>query len=105
MKKIIPVILALSLMTGSLSLSVCAEGVEEKASAFTANIDKYWQEHDIDGAMAASGNSDEVLDEGKAKMLELYGENKEITGEYDEALAAKTVSGTYVGKVVSDAVV
>ena len=103
MKNTISTLLVLCLL--SALLLTCAAAESEDTSPFTANIDKYWQEHDIDGAMAASGNSDEVLDEGKAKMLELYGENKEITGEYDEALAAKTVSGTYVGQVVSDEVV
>ena len=96
MKNTISTLLVLCLLTAL--LLTCAAAESEDTSPFTANIDKYWQEHDIDGAMAASGNSDEVLDEGKAKMRELYGENKEITGEYDEALTAKTASGTYVGQ-------
>ena len=38
------------------------------------------QEHDIDGAMAVRGNTEEVLAAGREKMLELYGENREIMG-------------------------
>ena len=71
----------------------------------TANIDRYWQEHNIDAMMAESGNSKEALVNAGVQMLAMYGVNKEITGEYNESFAAKTVSGTYVGKVVSDEVV
>ena len=103
MKKTISTLLVLCLL--SALLLTCAAADSEDTSPFTANIDKYWQEHGIDDAMAECGNTDEVLVAERAKMLELYGENKEITGEYDESLAAKTVSGTYVGKNVSDEVV
>ena len=77
----------------------------EESSAFTANIDKYWQEHGIDDILATRNSSKEDLADTRAQMLAMYGENKEITGEYDEALAANTVSGTYVGQIVSDEVV
>ena len=103
MKKTISTLLVLCLL--SALLLTCAAADSEDTSPFTANIYKYWQEHGIDDAMAECGNTDEVLAAERAKMLELYGENKEITGEYDESLAAKTVSGTYVGKIVSDEVV
>ena len=85
-------------------LSTYFEG-EKVYSAFSDNIDKYWKEHDIDGALAERGNSEEQLANTRAQMLAMYGENKEITGDYDEALAADTVSGTYVGQIVSDEVV
>ena len=89
----------------SVILLTCAAADSEDTSQFTANIDKYWQEHGIDGIMADQGNTEEVIAESRTLMMSLYGENKEILGEYDEALAAKTVSGTYVGKTVSDEVV
>lgn len=67
-------------------------------SKFTANIDKYWQNNDIDRLLKEEKNAPEDLVELRAKMLKGYGENKEISGKYDESLAAKTLSGIYVGK-------
>ena len=78
---------------------------EESISNFTVNIDKYWQDNDIDGKLKERNNSPEDLAEMRAKMLKMYGENKEISGEFDENLAAKTLSGTYVGKRDADNVV
>ena len=78
---------------------------EESISNFTVNIDKYWQDKDIDGKLKERNNSAEDLAEMRAKMLKMYGENKEISGEFDENLAAKTLSGTYVGKRDADNVV
>lgn len=78
---------------------------EESISNFTVNIDKYWQDNDIDGKLKERNNSAEDLAEMRAKMLKMYGENKEISGEFDENLAAKTLSGTYVGKRDADNVV
>ena len=41
----------------------------------------------------------ETLDEARARVRALYGENKEITdGNYDKSLAVKCVNGTFVGK-------
>ena len=41
----------------------------------------------------------ETLDEAKARMTALYGENKRITdGNYDKSLAVKCVNGTFVGR-------
>ena len=56
----------------------------QETSAFTANIDKYWQEHDIDGVLAEQGFSEEALAPIRAEMLAMYGENKEIRGKYDK---------------------
>ena len=67
-------------------------------SAFTANIDRALAESGIEEFMLASGNTPEVREVIRAEMMKLYGENHEIIGEYDETLAAKTVSGTYVGR-------
>lgn len=78
---------------------------EESISNFTVNIDKYWQDNDIDGKLKERNNSAEDLAEMRAEMLKMYGENKEISGEFDENLAAKTLSGTYVGKRDADNVV
>ena len=101
MKKTSSILIAVC-MIATLLFGFATSASAEEGSAFTANIDKYWQEHDIDGIMAARGNTEEALADTRAQMLAMYGENKEITGEYDESLAAKTVSGTYVGKFVSD---
>ena len=89
MKKIMMLILAICLTAGT--LSVCAEGLEENASTFTVNIDRYWQEHDIGGILEARGNTEEKLAANRALMMPMYGENQQITGEYNESLAAKTV--------------
>ena len=40
----------------------------------------------------------ETLDEARARVRALYGENKKITGDYDKSLAVKCVNGTFVGK-------
>ncbi|MBQ3764201.1 MAG: carboxylesterase family protein [Synergistaceae bacterium] len=43
--------------------------------------------------------ADKTLDELKAEMRALYGENKPITdGNYDKSLAVKCINGTFVGK-------
>jgi len=43
--------------------------------------------------------ADKTLDEIKAEMRALYGENKPITdGKYDKSLAIKCINGTFVGK-------
>ena len=107
MKKTISIVLVICMAAALLAAcgSQQAGSSAEESSAFTANIDKYWQEHDIDGMLAERNNSEEALAGTRAQMLAMYGENKEITGDYDEELAAKTVSGTYVGQTVSDEVV
>ena len=69
------------------------------------NIDKYWQEHDIESILKLRNSSEEDIADRRAEMLKLYGENKEITGEFDENLAAQTASGTYVGKIDSNNVI
>lgn len=78
---------------------------KQEAINFTANIDKYWQEHDLNKLLVELNSTEEQLAKTRAQMLALYGENKKITGDYDKALAANTVSGIYVGKVVSDKVI
>ena len=78
---------------------------KQEAINFTANIDKYWQEHDLNKLLVELNSTEEQLAKPRAQMLALYGENKKITGDYDKALAANTVRGIYVGKVVSDKVV
>ena len=82
-----------------------AECAAPETSRLTVNIDKYWQEHDIDGYLKKLNASEADLAENRAMMLKLYGENKVISGKYDEKLAAKTMSGIYVGKVVADKIV
>ena len=50
-------------------------------------------------AVCAAQAADKTLDEIKAEMRALYGENKPITdGNYDKSLAVKCVNGTFVGK-------
>ena len=38
------------------------------------------------------------IEETRARMHALYGENKKITGDYDKSLAVKCINGTFVGK-------
>jgi len=39
------------------------------------------------------------IDEARAKMETMYGENKQITDDnYDKTLAVKCINGTFVGK-------
>lgn len=40
----------------------------------------------------------DLVNEAKAKIRALYGENKKITGDYDKSLAVKCVNGTFVGR-------
>lgn len=103
MKKICTAILMICLL--SVLLSVCVMADSEDISAFTANIDQYWQEHGIDAALDEIMYSEKYLAAARAEMIAMYGENREIHGEYDKDLAAKTVSGIYVGKVDADNVV
>ena len=58
------------------------------------------------GAALASGDiRTQGLDEAKARMEALYGENHEITdGNFDEALAVKCVNGTFVGRKSGDVI-
>ena len=78
---------------------------KQETSNLTHNIDKYWQVHGIDSALDEIMYSEKYLAEARAEMRAMYGENMEICGEYDEDLAAKTVSGIYVGKADADNVV
>ena len=78
---------------------------KQETSNLTHNIDKYWQVHGIDSALDEIMYSEKYLAEARAEMRAMYGENMEIRGEYDEDLAAKTVSGIYVGKADADNVV
>ena len=103
MKKICTAILMICLL--SVMLSVCVVADSEDISAFTAHIDQYWQEHGIDAALDEIMYSEKYLAAARAEMIAMYGENREIHGEYDKDLAAKTVSGIYVGKVDADNVV
>ena len=103
MKKLIAIVLMLALV---FTMCSCAQDAadnddrvtSQESSAFTANIDKALAESGIEELMIEGGNTPEVLEAIRAEMMKLYGENREITDEYDETLAAKTVSGTYVGK-------
>lgn len=78
---------------------------KQETSNLTHNIDKYWQVHGIDSALDEIMYSEKYLAEARAEMRAMYGENMEIRGEYDEDLAAKTVSGIYIGKADADNVV
>lgn len=82
-----------------------AECAAPETSKLTVNIDKYWREHNIDGYLKKLNASEADLAKGRAEMLEIYGENKEISGKYDESLAAKTMSGIYVGKNIADKII
>ena len=44
------------------------------------------------------------IDEARAKMETMYGENKQITDDnYDKTLAVKCINGTFVGKRTDEA--
>lgn len=85
----------------------CSKAPEqaEEASAFTVSIEKYWQDHNIDDALDELMYSEKYLEDARTEMLAMYGENKEIEGDYDKDLSAKAVNGTYVGKVDTDNIV
>ena len=109
MKKMIAVVLMLTLV---LAMCGCGQAMAEndgrkteESSAFTASIDRAWKECGVDEHMIATGNTQEVLEAARTQMTALYGENREITGEYDTALAAKTVSGVYVGQKDEDGII
>ena len=49
--------------------------------------------------VCAAQAADKTLEESKAEMQALYGENKPITdGNYDKSLAVKCINGTFVGR-------
>lgn len=52
------------------------------------------------------GILDANIEEARARMYALYGENHRITGgQYDKSLAVKCVNGTFVGKKTDEKVV
>ena len=71
--------------------------INKDTSRLTANIDKYWHDHNIDALNSVLIDNDDFKNT-RTQMLEMYGENKEIFSNYDENLAAHTINGTYVGK-------
>lgn len=42
------------------------------------------------------------LEKRKAEVNKIYGENQQITGDYDKNLSAKCINGTFVGKMDGD---
>ena len=74
MKKICTAILMICLL--SVMLSVCVVADSEDISAFTAHIDQYWQEHDIDAALDEIMYSEKYLAAARAEMIAMYGENR-----------------------------
>ena len=54
------------------------------------------------GGTVSSASS--AIDEARARMTALYGENKRITGDYDESLAVKCINGTFVGRKNGDVI-
>lgn len=103
-RKIVKVLITFMMIV---SLTSCAKenNNDGKISIFTENIDNCWKENNIDTMLNSLHGSETELADIKAEMHKLYGENKEIIGEYDKALAAKAINGTYVGKIVSDDVI
>ena len=51
------------------------------------------------GALASYAKQEQTP---KEKIRALYGENKKITGQYDQSLAVKCINGTFVGKKDGD---
>ncbi len=104
MKKFLALLMALVFVFSAAGCSKPGNDTasKEETSKLTANIDNYWKEHNIDDILKERKNTEADLAENKAKMMEAYGENKEISGNYDEKLAAKAESGTYVGKIDND---
>lgn len=83
------------------SLSGCGNdnNPKEGESRFTANINKAWIDYEVDKKQDETGNTKEAIEATREQMKVFYGENKEITGNYDSNLAASTPYGTYVGKL------
>ena len=103
MKKV-TVLLVIMVM---LSLVGCSNtDAKRETSKFTGNIDKAYEEADMEKVKEEAGDTPEELAPNRERMLALYGENKEIkTKDYDASLAAKTRTGTYVGKADDNKVV
>lgn len=101
MKKIMALIVAAILI---LPFSACTNnaidyGYGKEESRFTANINQRWEDDGVDDFLNETGNTQAALGEIKTKMMQFYGENQEISGNYNNALSALTPYGTYVGKL------
>lgn len=94
MKKLLTIIMA---MTMVLCFAACGSeeptGVESTGEFADVNWDELYSE---------MGYSDELFDEPRAEMEGIIGENGDIDGDYDEALAMTFTNGTYVGKQDGD---
>ena len=100
------IIALLTIVLAIISFTACSKDLEKnvETSALSKNIDKYWQEHNMD-ALYDDLMDVEYLESIRADMLKMYGENKEILSNYDSDLAAKTVTGTFVGKKIEEDIV
>lgn len=95
----------LLVVSSALGIVMSGNNGDKDTSKFTANIDKYWRDNNIDELIEKFKCTEKDLAKKKAEMLAIYGENKEITCKYDEDLAAKTATGIYFGRKNADNVV
>lgn len=88
----------------ALLLTACGENVPESQPTFSDNIQNYLAQYSAE-LEAYDATYGEDLKAWKEEMMAYYGENKTITGSYDEAAAAKCTNGVFVGKVDEDGIV
>lgn len=80
-------------------LSSCGNnyGSGKERSRFSDNIDAAWKEYKVDEYLEKIKATPEALEAMRKKMSYYCGENYEIKGDYNKAVAAQTPYGTYVG--------
>lgn len=91
-KKLLAMLMALTMV---LCFAGC--GASDKAAENSDFENINWDE-----LYADMGYSDELFEEPREAMEGIIGENKDITGDYDESLAMEFTNGTYVGKQDGD---
>lgn len=90
------------LLVGLLTTAVLSScginyGSNKDRSRFSDNIDAAWKENKVDEYLLSINTTPEALEAMRKKMSYYCGENNEITGSYNKAVAAETPYGTYVG--------
>ena len=100
LKQIINVLLVFLLM---IIVVGCSDNDNKKD--FSKNIQQYIDTNIKDSYEAFVAYRNEAGKPMREEMMALYGENKEITGQYDSKLAAICSNGTFVGKINDDGII
>lgn len=99
-KKIFCVILILLLVSNTIGCSNKNSKID-----FSHNIQQYIDNNIKEDYDAYIKNRDEVAVYLKDEMMSIYGENHEITGDYDQSASVKCSNGTFVGKINDEGIV